>query len=154
MTDFKEAMRVFAYVSETTRSGLSGHVVSFFTEVMMPLIDAKYDEVADKYAEVYGTPKSKETLKKNYLDPLRQAGWIDEDEDPEDRRKKRFKVLHGPEKALEGFEREFTALFTPQRLDAWVEKTRRESTEASILFDGTKIDWMEFSYRYFNEWSS
>ena len=157
MRDFKNAMEVFAYVAETTRSGLPGNVLSFFNEVLAAYHDKNeyltYSDIVDTYRDVYRTSKSRETLKRSYLNPLMEAGWIDEEESTEDRRRKWIRILHGPEEYLKGFERQFLALFTPERLDKWMDGVKERHRDAKILVNGEEQDWDSFAYFYFQEWT-
>lgn len=158
LRDLKMALRVFSYVSETTRSGLPGNVISFFNEVMVPLSEERggeisFDDVASKYSEVYHQARSKETLKKLYLNSLEQVGWLDEDNDPEDRRKILLRVIGGPEGSLDRLGKVFSGRFREAELERWVaEDVRSHWPSARLVVGGVECDWAEFSYRYFVEW--
>lgn len=156
LKDFADTVKIFSWVAETTRSGLPGNVVSFFSEVMVPLqremgsaIDM--DAVGKKWRNTYHTTRSKATLRKNYLDPIRSVGWIDEDADPDDRRKTLLRVIGGPEQSLEGFEASVGAAFREAQLEAWVAGVR-ERGNVVVALNGETVDWAEFPYKYFCDW--
>lgn len=155
--DFRDGIGLFSYIAETTRSGLPGNVISFFNEVLVQLsnkqLTMSYNDISDKWMEVYKTSRSKETLKKVYVNPLVQAGWADEDEDPNDKRRKYVRILRGPEQLLTGFEDQFKALLTPARIEKWAEDLRKEFPNARVLVSGEEIPWEEFAYDYFEKWS-
>jgi hypothetical protein len=54
---------------------------------------------------------------------------------------------------LKGFEKQFLSLFTPERLDRWMDGVRERHREAKVLVNGEEQDWDSFAYFYFQEWA-
>ena len=158
LKDFKTASYLFNYVAETTRSGIPGNVVMFFNEVIDDLWRHNeglvgYESIVHKWMEVYHTTKSREVIRRQYMQPLLQAGWVDEEEDTENRRKTVFRVLHGPEAEFSDYEKKFLALFKESQLEEWMRRLKERFSEAAVYVGGEEVDWVEFPYRYFETWS-
>lgn len=156
LQDFFIASKIFLYFSETTRSGLPGNVISFFNEVMVPLNELyehiTQDDITKKWFEIYRTSRSKSVLKQWYLDPLREAGWIDEEDDKEDGRRKNIKVCHGIKEMLHEFSVNLILTFGEEKLTKWKKGMLEVAPDAMPELNGNELDWDEFIYLYLNEW--
>lgn len=162
LIDLEKALEVFIHIIETTRWGIPGHVVDFHRQVMLPLAEDErasgvlIDWVVDAYAKVYGTPKSRETLERLYVNPLVQVGWLDKVPDPDDKRRKILRVLvtETDFKGLfEGFKERFYDRFKPRSLEEWLEQTiKGRGKGAKITWQGEALNLEDFQFRYFNEW--
>jgi len=160
LRDLNQVLKVFSYIAEATRSGIPGNVISFFGEVLLALKAEKdaelepsgisMDDISRKNIEVYRSARSKSELRRLFLNPIRMVGWIDEDEDPNDRRKLQIRVIGGPESSLAGFEEAFNRLFSASRLERWADGVREIG--ATVALSGVDVAWDEFSYKYFLEW--
>lgn len=96
--DYERAVRLFfEEAGEEIFSGLPAHVIDFFKEVLIPLQGETEHitvaEMVDKYAKKYEKPKSDNTIRERYLPPLAGDGLITGEPDPDDKRRKVWKVL-------------------------------------------------------------
>ena len=97
--DLMELKPILEYVEETTRKGLPMNVLLFYKNVLLRLARESgretfsYEELANKYAEVFERRITKTTVRINYVEPLRIAGLVDVEPDPSDKRRNIVEVL-------------------------------------------------------------
>jgi len=99
LSDLMELKPILEYVEETTRKGLPMNVLLFYKNVLLRMAkEARketftYEELAVKFAEVFERKVTKNTIRINYVEPLRIAGLVDVEPDPTDRRRNLVEVL-------------------------------------------------------------
>lgn len=95
-------------IETTSIYGIGQHIIDYWNG--LKAIKEKgtypipYDQATSKFQEIFKRPVSKTWLHEGYLKPLEQAGLIDFQEDPEDKRKKNILVLEGKQEPLFDFE--------------------------------------------------
>lgn len=110
--DFEEAKGLFSDIVDTTVTGMSKVSIDFFNKILVPMSNLPADKLTKHMQEGGGTydpkpitteeiktlfykeyqrPLSKRMLS-YYMDPLVDAGWVDEDKDAEDRRKNVYRL--------------------------------------------------------------
>lgn len=96
--DYERAVRLFfEEAGEEIFSGLPAHVIDFFKEIVIPL-QSEIERIAvmdmvEKCAKKSEKPKSDKTIRECYLPPLTGEGLITGAPDPDDKRRKLWKVL-------------------------------------------------------------
>jgi len=151
--DYERAVQLYLTESaETIFTGVPAHIIDFFKKVLIPL-GAKESfylrDMVDKYSEVYGKTRSSDTIRQNYLPPLKNVGLIDEEPDPLDKRKMMYRVLRTEvlgEKSGYASSFKISAIFNPETLQEALDelKTNRRSTPPVIRnFDGSVITTMD-----------
>jgi len=99
--DYEEITELFFSEEDklTILTGLSRNVVEFFKKVVVPLYEEKGEvgltvgELVDGCLKNLGKSLSDNTIRRYYLEPLSNAGFITYEEDPQDRRRKFVRVL-------------------------------------------------------------
>lgn len=150
--DYEKAYEIFSNVAETTRSGLSGHVLDFYYRVFRAVVGEKkavseaYDEVrvyvsdlVDKYREVYGVAKSSDYIRMYLLYPLKDAGFIDSRPDPDDKRKKYYIDLYDLKKPIfaeKTDNRDFSIDLIKQRLV----RLQKKIPIKKLVYKGLEVD--------------
>jgi hypothetical protein len=165
LKDFHESLELFKNIIETTRLGLPGNVVDFYEKVLVALWEERglgqspdeglsLTEIAEKWFEVYKTTRAKSTLRINYINPLEQAGLVDEVTNPIDRREKLIRVLEkNLGNTLDYFRKQFYGLFKPKRLEEWLKRLLNQNNQIKIKIGEEEIPIEEFSFKYFMEFS-
>ncbi|MCP8309698.1 MAG: hypothetical protein H3Z53_04725 [archaeon] len=89
MDDFYIAFEIFRAIEETTTTGISGHIITFFHNTVEPLCKVNsvhYDDLMRAYNEKTHRTISTHTIKK-WCEVLYNVGWVDKVPDPDDKRK-------------------------------------------------------------------
>lgn len=95
LKDVEFAFRKFRAIFETTRTGLSQHVLTFYHKIIqqMPVDDAleakrrpwRTSELLNKYNETFSPKRSRRTVLR-YLELLEEIGYVSSGEDTDDKR--------------------------------------------------------------------
>ena len=138
--DLGNAASVFSKVEESTRLGLSGHIIKVFYDVIVKRWnkDGKamrvQDLVSDHNTLGHGTINRKTFYK--YLNALEDRAWVMTEADPTDRRKKMVIVTKGStESRLLSSLRQFQSHFTLQSLKEWITTYIDLFTQVSGIMD-------------------
>jgi len=98
--DFEEVAKL--YFSEEEKksilTGLPRHVVDFFEKAVLPLWREKksgltVSELVDVALKNLGKALAENTIRRHYISPLENAGFVTVEPDPEDKRRNRIRVL-------------------------------------------------------------
>ena len=119
--DFIDVLKMFQFCEETTITGLNQHVITVFNEAMIPLQVFSYKSLVEKVHEVLDYPLSSKTLYK-YVAELANIGWVDEEPDPEDKRKKIITVIRKEKNLLSYSLDKFRQFFTLETFKAWLKE--------------------------------
>lgn len=159
--DYERARQLYlAETAETIFTGVPGHVLDFFKKVLVPLgAEGPFymTEMVNKHLEVYGRTKSRTTIRLHYLPHLMHIGLIDEEPDPNDKRRNQYRVLRTEildEKTVNYGRFRNDCIFSPELVkDALDElKNNVQITPAySILnFDGSPMSADDLYKRYYS----
>jgi hypothetical protein len=147
LDDLAELQSILEYVEETTRRGLPMNILLFYKNVLLPMAKADgapldYEKIAYKFSEVFERRVTKDTIRLNYIEPLRTAGLVDVEPDPSDRRKNRVEVL-----VLEDMPVTKALLdirLSEEKFRDWVAMLREEGFEVEFRRpSGEPCDWTE-----------
>ena len=130
--DFEKVLTMFQYCEKTTLTGLSGHVIDVFERVMKPLEVFSYQNLVEKSKDVLDYPLSSGTFY-IYVRELAKIGWVDEEPDPEDKRKKIITVIQKEENLLSSLRLRFGDFFGLENWKAWLNGVLKLSNENSKL---------------------
>ena len=90
--DYNEARKVLSTFELATVYGVGMDVIEFYEKVLKveewwagPLT---YDDVMNKYQEIYGEPIGRDRMRESYIKPLERIGLIDVRQDPNDKRRR------------------------------------------------------------------
>jgi len=98
--DYLTALELLKSFEETTRAGIPGHVITFYHKIIVPFQKpANYEELVEKHNETMSEKVSKKRIYK-YVELLRDIGWVDTIEDPEDKRRRLVYPLNKAESRL------------------------------------------------------
>ena len=136
MKDFMTVLELLKDVEETTRSGISGHIIGFFHRVILPVSEDKglfrCADLVEKQAEVGDNPLSSKTIE-NYVGILEDIGWVDREPDPEDKRVKLIRVLKKPENTPYYSLGTSLPFFSQEDFKNWLESLKNYSRKNSIF---------------------
>jgi hypothetical protein len=93
LRDLEVAYEIFRDFEFSTASGLGQHLITFWQALKEKGDTHDYDDAIAVFNQAFQKGISKRALKEFYLDQLEAGGFIDFEEDPEDKRRKRIKVL-------------------------------------------------------------
>ena len=105
--DLRSALRIYGAIERTTRAGVSGNVIKFFDKVVLPLwrkvqMPLTYKEIMQEHnRQNPQNPKSTRRVAE-YIDLLREIGWIDTERDEVDKRRNLVSVIKGGNTAESG----------------------------------------------------
>ena len=87
--DLKVALEIFSGLEETTRTGVPGHILWFFHNVVEKLYrergPVRYNDLMEEYNRIAERTVSSRTIRR-WCDVLSEIGWIDKQPDPDDKR--------------------------------------------------------------------
>jgi len=130
--DYLTALELLKSFEETTRAGIPGHIVDFFHNVIEPFgAPTNYDELVEKHNATTAQQVSRKSLYK-YVELLRDIGWVDTVEDPDDKRKRLVYALKKPESRLYYSLRRSTPFFHETDLRNWLDGLRNYSSPETI----------------------
>lgn len=149
--DFRVVMEFFRFAEETTVTGLNAHVLQLFHDLMEPLDTFTYATLVDKCKEIKH-PLSSSTLRK-YVQELGFISYVDEQSDPEDKRRKIIRVIKKEEKALVSVVNRFGAVFKVETFKAWLKRlTEISRTTGLLLNDISQDNWSNDVEMVFSTW--
>ena len=90
--DVELAFTLFNSLFETTRTGISQHVLDFYHSIMKQRDTWNGQEVTLAYNQRFAPKKSQKTIRR-YLKVLEDVGYITTETDPEDKRRNLYKPL-------------------------------------------------------------
>ncbi len=150
--DFKAVMEYFEFIEETTTSGLNAHILNVFHRVMEPLKTFGYPELVAKCTEMLHYPLARATLYV-YVRELAKIGYVDEEPDLNDKRKKIISVIRKRGITLHSLRNEFGRFFTLDLFKAWLKTVLELSYEKSLLLNAIPSDkWDNDVEGLFNEY--
>ena len=130
--DYLTALELLKSFEETTRAGIPGHIVDFFHKIIEPFGEpTNYDELVEKHNESAAQKLSRKSLYK-YVELLRDIGWVDTVEDPDDKRKRLVYALKKPESRLYYSLRRSTPFFHATDLRNWFDDLKNYSSPETI----------------------
>jgi hypothetical protein len=138
--DYLTALELLKSFEETTRAGIPGHILAFFHNIIEPLGEpANYDDLVEKHNESTAQQVSRKTLYK-YVELLRDIGWVDTVEDPDDKRKRLVYALKKPESRIYYSLRQSTPFFHEKNLRKWLESLKNYSSLETIHLNNNLHD--------------
>ncbi len=138
--DYLTALELLKSFEETTRAGIPGHIVNFFHKVLATFGDpVNYEELVEKHNDIMAEKVSKKRLYK-YVELLRDIGWVDTVEDPEDKRKRLVYPLKKPESRLYYSLRQSTPFFHEKDFRNWLERLKNYSSPKNISICNNLVD--------------
>lgn len=130
--DYLTALELLKSFEETTRAGIPGHIVTFFHKVVAPFGGpVNYEDLVEKHNETTAEKVSKKRLYK-YVELLRDVGWVDTIEDPEDKRRRLVYPLKKPESRLYYSLRQSTPFFHEKDFKNWLDQLKNYSSPQKI----------------------
>lgn len=126
--DLELVLNILPEIEETTVSGLPGHIIEVFHRVMEPLYEAQgpfeYIEFRDKHNEVFQRKRSTSVLR-NYVQLLREIGYVDTEPHPSDKRKKLIRVIKEVKSLADSVQDKFSKSFTEDKLKEWFNAVKK-----------------------------
>lgn len=142
--DVLTGLTLFEEIALSTTTGLAPVIISFFNKILKSLgANAgcfSYDEMAEKYFEVYNQPIGRDTLRKLRVDPLEQAGYVTSNYEEGDRRKKLFRVVRDiPTFQSTGQNRriELSGISVSEMAKAWLYESNNIADVLGYVYRGT-----------------
>jgi len=131
--DYLTALELLKSFEETTRAGIPGHIVAFFHKVVAPFGGpVNYEDLVEKHNETMPERVSKKRLYK-YVELLRDVGWVDTIEDPEDKRRRLVYPLKKPESRLYYSLRQSTPFFHEKDFKNWLNNLKNYSSPEKVF---------------------
>jgi hypothetical protein len=122
MEDFRLALLLFRVIEETTRSGLPGHIVHFFHDVVVPLTEHE----ATPYMQQLGERHNAKSNRKigmdtvySYVKSLDTVGWIAKEDDPTDKRRKVIRRVKMPKNSVFSLIQQQSPFFSQEDFSNW-----------------------------------
>jgi hypothetical protein len=138
--DFLTALELLKSFEETTRAGIPGHVVTFYHKIIVPFQKpVNYEELVEKHNELMSEKLSKKRVYK-YVELLRDIGWVDTIQDPEDKRRRLVYPLKKAESRLYYSLRRSTPFFHQKDLKNWLKGLENYSSPENIFLYNNLVD--------------
>jgi hypothetical protein len=140
-SDVKDGWAIFLNLFETSRTGLSQHLLDFYYKCLVPLGSFHTSEAAEKYNETFKPRRSKRTIE-NYLKILEETSYLTSDEDPNDKRKLIYRAIQTQKFAQNHANSDFAQILTSdlqENFEKW-RKNLRNNFPINIINkeDGTE----------------
>jgi len=149
--DFVQVMTYFLYCEESTVTGLNAHILEVFHKAMEPLQTFDYDGLVLKCQEVLRYPLSRSTLYV-YVRELSNIGWVDDEPNPEDKRKRIIRIIKDKQNLLSYLILEFPSFFKLENFKAFLNNVKKLSQQSHIsLNDISCENWENDVETLFNE---
>lgn len=97
--DVELALELIDDIIESSLSGIPRDVLDFYYNILLPEVKDKtiellsYEQILDAYYLKTGKSVSRKLIREEYIKPLLKAEWLQEEPDPEDKRRKLFRPL-------------------------------------------------------------
>jgi hypothetical protein len=138
--DYITALELLKSFEETTRAGIPGHIVAFYHKIIVPFDrPANYEELVEKHNEAMSEKVSKKSVYK-YVELLRDIGWVDTIQDPEDKRRRLVYPLKKAESRLYYSLRQSTPFFHEKDLKNWLKGLQNYSSPENIFLYNNLVD--------------
>ena len=138
--DYITALELLKSFEETTRAGIPGHIITFYHKIIVPFQrPANYEELVEKHNEAMSEKVSKKSAYK-YIELLRDIGWVDTIQDPEDKRRRLVYPLNKAESRLYYSLRQSTPFFHEKDLKNWLENLQNYSSQENIFICNNLVD--------------
>jgi hypothetical protein len=122
MQDFRLALRLFREIEETTRSGLPGHIVQFFYDVICPLTELNatpyMQQLCEHHNHISHRKIGMDTIY-SYIKHLDTVGWIAKEDDPTDKRRKVIRRVKMPKNSVFSLIQQHTPFFSDTHFTNW-----------------------------------
>ncbi len=163
LKDLKIGLELYRSIESTTRAGIAGHIIAFFDRVILPLWELKQniDFEQTSLDEPTSTPVShsiygltyKELMNESneqghrkistkrvseYVEVLREIGWIDTQKDPEDKRRNLVSVIKNHNNRPISSVGTISSLFTAEDFKKWLDSVQKYSSEEVILLENVE----------------
>ncbi|MHC1564538.1 MAG: hypothetical protein ACXQTF_04335 [Candidatus Hecatellaceae archaeon] len=164
LQDLDRALEIFTLIAETTRLGVSEHMLKFFAEILLPMYE-EWRRSLDMPREAEESPLFKgereaekpkgliptynnildrmievwgyaksKDTVKKWVRALGEAGLVTEEPNPDDRKENYVRVLVNPKKKIETLRAKVRAGFKSGDLEAWLKRLREDRPKAKILY--------------------
>ncbi len=156
--DFEEVYPLFFSEEDvmTILTGLSRNVVEFFKKVVIPVWNSRgpftVGELVDATPKQLGKTLADVTVRTHYLKPLKNAGFITSEPDPEDKRREIYRVLTDFKTIKKDILRSDLNFGLETLKEAWDELRRiRSPTPDFIIYDftGERLTVEQLYEKYF-----
>jgi len=138
--DYLTALELLKNFEETTRAGIPGHIVAFYHKIIVSFNrPANYEELVEKHNETMSEKVSKKSVYK-YVELLRDIGWVDTIQDPEDKRRRLVYPLKKSESRLYYSLRRSTPFFHEKDLKNWLEGLQNHSSPENIFLYNNLVE--------------
>lgn len=138
--DLENALDTFENAFLTTQTGVSQEILDIYNDIFAPLEGERpgYNEILEKYNEERDDPISREWLRIKVVKPLEHIGWLDVEPNPDDKRKKQFKV-QGSKKTFENLCEEIKGVLDEETVKKWLKEVSKKplDSEKSVKGDFT-----------------
>ncbi|HDQ05966.1 MAG TPA: hypothetical protein ENN36_04495 [Candidatus Bathyarchaeota archaeon] len=138
--DYLTALELLKSFEETTRAGIPGHIVTFYHKIIVPFQKpVNYEDLVEKHNETMSEKLSKKRIYK-YVELLRDIGWVDTIQDPEDKRRRLVYPLKKAESRLYHSLRKSTPFFHQKNFENWLKMLENYSSPENIFIYNNLVD--------------
>jgi len=138
--DFLTALELLKSFEETTRTGIPGNIVTFYHKIIVPFENpANYEDLVEKHNNTMSEKVSKKSVYK-YIELLRDIGWVDTIQDPEDKRRRLVYPLKKAESRLYYSLRQSLPFFHEKDLKNWLDNLKKYSSQENIYIINNLVD--------------
>jgi hypothetical protein len=134
--DLELILNILPEIEETTVSGIPGHILEVFHRVMEPLFQAQgpfeYTELRDKHNDLFHRKRSTSVLR-NYVQLLREIGYVDTEPHPSDKRKRLISVIKDVKTLSDSVQDTFSKSFIEKKLKEWFDAVKKSVHENRVF---------------------
>ncbi len=143
MRDLLIALKFLKNIEETTRVGISGHIVNFFHKVIVPVSESMemfhYEDLVAKQVEVGDRPLSSRTVRE-YVSLLEEIDWVSKEPDLDDKRRVLIRVLKKSENTVFYTISKSLPFFSEEDFRNWLESLKNYGAKNSVYVYANYFD--------------
>lgn len=143
--DVKNAWLLFLQLFETSRTGISEHILDFYHNILAQKESFLLKEAVAMYNMAYRPKRSRKTVER-YLKILEEQSYLSSDEDPEDKRRLIYKPILGSvsgEKWTNQDKQKMSIILNSdltENFENWRKNMDIQTPKYNILNDGKEIE--------------
>jgi hypothetical protein len=140
--DYDLVMDLWNQIRETTETSAPGHIINFYHAVVEDVAREKpeftIEDLADKWNGKFEDKKSTDAIR-NWTNFLCSIGYISKREDPDNKKRNLFRIIHANEKIRENTILPFSAIFSLESLKAWLKEANSITAKNHISLEENLI---------------
>lgn len=146
--DYDFVMGLWNQIRETTETSAPGHILKFYHEIAEDVAkrnsEFSIEDLTDKWNSKFEDKKSSDAIR-TWVDFLCSVGYLTGKVDPNNKKRKLYKVIHENEKFRQSPISPFSAIFKRDLFKAWLNEANSITASNQLLFRENLVSEREAS---------